>query len=314
MNMKKILYLLVLLSGLFASAMEFYHGDWEFSINDNNGAWDKLYWKGVLICDNPEARSLLWLKREHDGGRLELRDAVMDEDAGILTIITRQGDWEFREKLTFGKDLRRQYAVVWHGKKPARMWEHNMGFPLPRVGSYYMPCSMFGDTRTYYEEITQDPEHVDPVSGQMSSLTAGVTLKGSMDHPGFVYLQPTADYAVTLIANPAVLPSRAFLKGLQKEVFCEFYTASCGWALPGEAQYLPEFRIVVTQGTIEDAMKSVPHAYYREEGMVPPADRENWLLDASIYELELGTHGGALNAGRARLPYIKARGFNTLWV
>lgn len=313
--MKKILHLILLLSGVLAGAMEFRHGDWEITINDDNGAWDRLYWKGSLVCDNPEARSLLWLKRENDGGKLVLQDAAMDEDAGVLSVVTRQGDWEFHERLAFGKDeLRRQYSVVWHGRKPARMWEHNTAFPLPRVGGYHLPCSMFGDNRTYYEEITQEPEHVDPVSGPMSSITAGVTLKGSMDHPGFVFLQPSADYAVTLIANPAALPGRAFLKGLQKEVLCEFYTASCGWALPGEAQRFPEFRLVVTPGTIAEAMRRVPHEYYRETGMVPPADRENWLLDASIYELELGSHGGALNAAQKHLPHIKARGFNTLWV
>ena len=47
-----------------ASGLEFNHGDWKLSLHDCNGSWNQLFWKGKLICSNPEKRNLLWVKRE----------------------------------------------------------------------------------------------------------------------------------------------------------------------------------------------------------------------------------------------------------
>ncbi len=308
----------LILTVLSVPGLEFSSGDWELTLHPENGSWNELYYQGKLICTNPEKQSLLWLKRENAEGKLLFLDASLDEKSGVLTILTQQGSWKFEERITFGKDLRRQYSVTWLGDAPARMWEHNIAFPMPKTGTFYLPCAMFGDLRTYYEEITQVPEHASVIKGEMAKIKQGEVFKGSMDHAGFVYFQPDSAYTVTLIADAASLPSRAFIKGLSKEIFCEFYAASCGWAVPNQPQKFPEFRLVVEPGTIADAIKTVPHRYFREIGMVPPKDREDWLVDASIWELNLipgfGATGGFIKAAEKRLPYIRLRGFNTLWI
>ena len=301
-----------------AESLVFRHGVWELKVDDKNGSWQTASYREEPFICNPEKRSSLWLKREDAGGQPVLTAHDWNSESGILKLRIQQGNWVFEEYLTFGERLKLEFQVTYNGAKPARFDQASVIFPVLKQGKFYLPGGLLGDTRSYYREITQMPDFKGIWQGELKTLPPNTILQGTEDIP-FVLFEPKQGRTLVIMTDSRRQFLRASVKTGSADVYCDFYIRSCGWALPGKPQLLGPFELEVFDGSTEEALKAVPHRWYREIGMVPPVDREEWVLDASIWELDVnpsscGVSGGLHEAADRLLPYIRKRGANIIWL
>ncbi len=317
--MKKLFLFSFVLATVIAAAAEplvFRHGLWKLQVDD--GVWQRLTHREKTVIENPTKRASFWLKREDDGGKALFAGHDWDQKTGVLKLRIRQGHWEFEEVITFGKRLKREFQATYRGEAPARFDQASILFPVPKQGTFYLPGSLFGDTRTYYTEITQTPENAGRWQGELAKLPPNTSLPGTEDIP-FLLFEPEPGWTLVILTDPRRQFLRSFVKTGANDASGEFYIRSRGWALPGEPQTFGPFELEVFDGPAEAALRAIPQQWYRENGMVPPADRPEWVLDASVWELDVnpdacGVSGGFREAADRLLPYLRQRGANTVWL
>lgn len=122
-------------------------------------------------------------------------------------------------------------------------------------------------------------------------------------------LSPCADYSTPSITEciDGFLLSRSF--------------ETAGWMRKGEPQTVGDVWLVFRDGTAEDMLRRTGE-WFRKIGMLPPADRPEWVRDiVACYSLhpcgrndDMRCDPDGLALARSYLPYLEALGVSCIWM
>ncbi len=298
-------------------AITFEHEGWQLSIDGENGVWKDLKWQGSSLYSNPAGLPPFTLTGEETWGERRLVDHSFDSTSGVASIITSNGDWTFEERLTLGKRLKREVMVTFNGGQPVKFKNLHFYFYLPKAGSYYFPGSLFGDTRHYMAMADKPPCEAED-SGELSEMKDGSIVKG-IYNCYFSFIEQTPSRTLMFTFDGGREQTRASFQAAKNYVRGDTYVKAMGWAMPGVPQLIGPAYIEIFDGDVQAALKKAPHAWFRDVGMLPPADRPDWVRDVTSLWVfcpspYFGGVDGLRGATEEMIPYAKKRGANTFWL
>ena len=95
---------------------------------------------------------------------------------------------------------------------------------------------------------------------------------------------------------------------------------SAGWIRPGETQTVGDFWLVFRDGNAEEHLRNTGD-WFRKVGMLPPADRPDWVRDIVLYSLhpcgrndDMRCDPDGLALSRSYLPFLETLGVNCVWM
>ncbi len=298
--------------------ISFAHENWELLVDGSSGVWKDLKWKGESVASNPHGFPMFQLHGQDTYGERKLTGSSYDQKTGVVKLITSNGFWTFEERIHFGKHLKRELFATFNGHEPAKFKSCNFLLYFPKVGNYYFPRSLFGDTR-HYSKIGDDPfDNSSSRSGKFAEMKNGESVNGVSDCY-FSFLQPSSNRTLMFAFDGRREPVRESFRCINDCIESEINIRTAGWAMPGVSQQIGPCYINVFEGDVQQALRNAPHQWYRDIGMLPPVDRPGWVEDiTSLWVFcpspYYGGVDGAFGAINHTIPYAKKRGANTFWI
>ena len=304
------------LASLPLPPISFRHGGWKLTVDGSDGIWKSLSWNNIPIYYNPGKLPSFILNGEKTKGDRKLVKHSFDPTAGVAKIVTNNGSWSFEERLSFGKRLKREIIATFNGREPVKFRWLKFCFYLPKTGSYYLPRSLFGDLR-HYMRIADNPEYKPDYTGRLDKIKNGKYISG-VKNCCFSFVQQTPSRTLMFSFDGRRDQNTATFNIHKDCVQNNIHVRAAGWAMPGRPQVFGPEYIEVFNGNIQTALRKAPRAWFRDIGMLPPANRPEWVKDISSLWVFSPTpiHGGVdgfAAAARETIPYAKKRGANVFW-
>ncbi|WP_417169663.1 glycoside hydrolase family 66 protein, partial [Victivallis sp.] len=296
-------------------AKVFRHGKWELTVDGGNGAWLQLKYDGEILLHNPARQNGFSLHTARPLGEFRLTKAEFSPEKGTLALHLETPGWRFVEQTTFGKWLVRSFSAENTGKKPVKFTCAHFFHYVKREGRYLLPGTLFGDNRGY-GTMARDPDFTPHRAGKLEEMKNGEFRNGVFDCY-FAFLEQRPERTLVLAFDGRKEASRTGYRALGDSARIETYLSAAGWAEPGVPQQIGDIYLAIHPGPLADALQTSTGMWFRDVGMLPPANRPDWVFDRSLYVTlptpNLGSVDGCRD-GDALLRRIRNLHFNSIWL
>ncbi|MBR4612686.1 MAG: SUMF1/EgtB/PvdO family nonheme iron enzyme, partial [Kiritimatiellae bacterium] len=187
--------------------------------------------------------------------------------------------------------VRLHSITIHHGKMPGGAG----GYLLP--GMFPPVARQFADFRT--DRVEEGSKYTPTAIGE----AGGRSVMLAHDE-----LRPYSDYSTPLVTERA----DGFTLSTRYD--------SAGWIRPGETQTVGDFWLVFRDGNAEEHLRNTGN-WFRKVGMLPPADRPDWVRDIVLYSLhpcgrndDMRCDPDGLALSRSYLPFLETLGVNCVWM
>ena len=298
-----------------APPLVFRHNGWTMKIDPASGAWLALDFREKPILRNPKGLNSFQLTLTDFPGSRRLSSHVFSPQTGELTLRWDLPVWQVTERIVLGKRLCRTLEFVNTGKRTQKLTNALLYHYFPPRGRYYFPALFFGDNRGY-QAVARDFEFESHRTGALADLKKSTVLRGAFDGY-FLFLEPFPGTTVMLAFDGRTDMNRTDLQSLGETIRATTFSASTGWIFPNVPQKVGPHYLEVVDAPLKTAMRNAPAAWFHDIGMLPPADRPDWVRDVTLYVTlpapKLGSVASAAD-GAPLLRRIAALGYNTLWL
>ncbi len=296
-------------------AKVFRHGKWELTVDGGNGAWLQLKHDGGIILSNPERRNGFMLHTSQPLGKLQLTKAEFSPENETLALHLETPGWRFVERTTFGKWLVRSFSAENTGETPVKFTCAFFFNYVKKQGRYLLPGTLFGDSRGY-GIMARDPDFTPQHFGKLEEMKNGEFRNGVYDCY-FSFLEQQPDRTLVLAFDGRKEASRTGYRFRDDSTRIDTYVAAAGWAEPGIPQQIGDLYLTVHPGPLPDALRTSTGEWFRNVGLLPPANRPDWVFDRSLYVTlptpDLGSVDG-FRDGDTLLRRIRNLHFNAIWL
>ncbi len=289
--------------------------DLQVAFSPQDGSIRKLEHNGIMVAvAQPNA---LWMNiKGEDGAWLpedspwKLQDAVQTAD-DTLRLDVVNGNWSvhvFTQLFPEKGQLRRWFEIAWTGDKPSKIRHFQQRwFRIPMaVGMFYeLPANRTTRERIGYDDLKDHAVH-----------RAG---KGSRA----CIFQLAAKRSFLFLTNELATGfdnTNTTLENRDEAVDASLFADIQGHTQPNVYQTLGEYWLWLQDNDAETALTRI-HEWHHDRGLVPPADRPDWVRRATLYSFHpkgsigsLWSDWGGFEPSIKQLDRIAELGCNAIWL
>ena len=297
------------------NAIVFGDKDLQIAISPQNGSIQKLEHNGVMVAvAQPNA---LWMNiKGEDGAWLpedstwKLQDAVQTAD-DTLRLDVVNGNWSvhvFTQLFPEKGQLRRWFEIAWIGDKPSKIrhFQHRwFRIPMGEGMFYNLPANRTTSEKVVFDDLKDHAVH----RARIGSRTCIFQLA---EKSSFLFL--TNELAVGFDNTNTTL------ENCDDAVDTSIFADIQGHMQPNVYQTLGEYWLWLQNNDSETALTRI-HEWHRDRGLVPPADRPDWVRRATLYSFHpkgsigsLWSDWGGFEPSIKQLDRIAELGCNAIWL
>ena len=285
------------------------------AFSPQDGSILKLDYKGQPVAIAQPTTPWMNIKGEDgswlpENARWTLQNAVQTAD-DTLRLDVACGDWSvhvFTQLLLDKSQIRRWFEIAWTGDKPSKIRHFQQRWfriPMAEGMFYNLPANRTTSEEVSFQNLTDHAVH----RAGKGSRACIFHLSGSCS---LLFL--TNELATGFDNTNTTLENR------DDAVDASLFADIQGHMQPNVYQPLGEYWLWLQDNDAETALTRI-HEWHRERGLVPPADRPDWIRRATLYSFHpKGSIGsnfsdwGGFAPSIKQLDRIAELGCNAIWL